>query len=47
MVSRKKTDYTPKSKRTGKNVMNAYDTPKVKEFGVTRPPRIRASKKKR
>lgn len=47
MTSRKKTDYTPKSKRTGRGGMSVYETPDVKDFGVIRPPRIRASKKKK
>jgi len=45
MATKKKTDYTPKSKRKG-GMFGVYETPEVKEFGVIRPPRIRARKYK-
>lgn len=43
MTDKKKTDYTPKSKRTGRTLK----VPEIKDFGVIRPPRLKANRYKK
>ncbi len=46
MATKKKTDYTPKSKRSKLHMPKVYETDEVKDFGVIRPPRMKAGKKR-